>query len=106
MKMPHTHAPRGKRIRVVLKSGEEFVDKFIERLPHEVIFAERIVATADIKSFTIYRERPVKTNPKSGKNRKRIKVTIKGNGKPQKLEAKNKQEVARIISEVIAKAGK
>lgn len=57
-KQAHTHAPRGKRIYVVLKTGERFVDKFIERRPHHIVFAQRTVAVASIKSFTIYRPMP------------------------------------------------
>jgi hypothetical protein len=56
--MPHTHAPRGKRIRVVLKDGSVFVDKFIERRAHDVVFAERTVRAGLIKSFTIWRTPP------------------------------------------------
>lgn len=56
--MPHTHAPRGKRIRVVLKDGSEFVDKFIERRSHDIVFAERTIAVALIRSFTIWRTPP------------------------------------------------
>ncbi len=56
--MPHTHAPRGKRIRVRLKDGSVFVDKFIERRSHDIVFAERVVRAATIKSFTIWRTSP------------------------------------------------
>jgi len=59
MKQAHSSAPRGKKIRVVLKDGTEFVDKFIERRPSTVVFAEHVVRVGDMKSFTIYREPPV-----------------------------------------------
>lgn len=55
-KQAHTSAPRGKRIRVVMKDGREFVDKFIERRPHDVVFEGRTVAAGEIQSFTIYRQ--------------------------------------------------
>jgi len=56
--MPHTHAPRGKRIRVVLKDGSSFVDKFIEHRSKDVVFAGRVVRLELIKSFTIWRTPP------------------------------------------------
>lgn len=100
--MPHTSAPRGKRIYVVLKNGETFVDKFIERRPHHIVFAGRVVEATDIQKFAFYREPQVsKTNPKTGKNKKPIKVEIILPGKKsQKLDAKNMQEVNRIINRV------
>lgn len=57
-KQAHTVVARGKRVRVVLKDGTEFVDKFIERRPHDLIFEGRKVAAADVQSLTIYRAPP------------------------------------------------
>lgn len=56
MRTPHTSCPRGKRVRVVLKDGTEFVDKFMEHTAgHLVIFAAHQVRQGDIKIFTILR---------------------------------------------------
>lgn len=57
-KQAHTAVPRGKRVRVVLKDGTEFVDKFIDRRPHDVVFETRSEKIADIQSMTIYRMPP------------------------------------------------
>jgi hypothetical protein len=57
-KQAHTTVPRGKRVRVVLKDGSEFVDKFIERRPHDLVFEGRTVPARDIQSLTIYRVPP------------------------------------------------
>ncbi len=54
-KQSHTQAPRGKRVLVVLKDGERFVDKFIMKEKQTCVFAERTVKVADMKSMTIYR---------------------------------------------------
>jgi hypothetical protein len=62
-KKPHTHAPRGKRIRVVLKDGTEFVDKFLERRSKQIVFSERSVAIGLIESFTIWRTPPRAMKP-------------------------------------------
>jgi hypothetical protein len=55
LRAPHTSAPKGKRVRVVLRNGEVFVDKFVERTARHVVFETRAVRTRDLKSFTITR---------------------------------------------------
>lgn len=58
MKTPHSSCPRGKRVRVVLKSGEIFVARFLEKTQKQiVIFDTRQVKVGDMKSFTIVRAR-------------------------------------------------
>lgn len=57
-KQAHSIVPRGKRVLVVLKDGNRFVDKFIERRPHELVFEGRTARRADIESMTIYRVPP------------------------------------------------
>ncbi len=52
---PHTHAPTGKKVIVVLKNGETFVDKFFEHHGNKVKFFTRTVYAGEIKSFTIKR---------------------------------------------------
>lgn len=52
-KAPHTTAHRGKRIRVVLRSGETFVAKFVERTGKYIIFEDRKIRGRDIRSFSI-----------------------------------------------------
>jgi hypothetical protein len=57
-KQAHSIVPRGKRVLVVLKDGNRFVDKFIERRPHELVFEGRTEQRANIESMTIYRVPP------------------------------------------------
>ena len=56
MRTPHTAAKKGKRVKVILKSGEEFVDKFIDRKSRYVTFEKRRVLKGDIKSFSIFKK--------------------------------------------------
>jgi hypothetical protein len=59
MRTPHTSAPRGKRVRVVLRTGEEFVDKFLKNVNNTLTFQERgDIKASMIKSFSIYRKPP------------------------------------------------
>lgn len=54
MKTPHTAAWRGKRIKVVLRDGTTFVDKFIERTMSHVFFEEHgRFKKSDIRAFII-----------------------------------------------------
>jgi len=57
VKTPHTAISRGKRVRVELKSGEVFVDRFLNRTRGKICeFEERgRVAAGDIKAFSPYR---------------------------------------------------
>lgn len=59
MGAPHTGAPRGKRVRVVLRDGTVFIDKFWERDHRHVYFGTppdlRKVARSEMKSMTIVR---------------------------------------------------
>jgi len=54
MKTPHTVTARGRLVRVTLKTGETFVDRFLERTAKKVIlFASgRRVAAGEIRSFS------------------------------------------------------
>lgn len=53
MKTPHSCCRRGKRIRLVLRSGAIIVSKFIERTGKFVILESGRYEMCDIKSFTI-----------------------------------------------------
>jgi hypothetical protein len=56
---PHARTYTGKRVRVVLKDGTVFVDKFVEAKSRTVTFEGRTVLRGAIKSFTIWRpQRP------------------------------------------------
>ena len=55
MRTPHTAVKKGKRVKVVLKSGEEFIDKFVDRKSRYVTFENRKVLKGDIKSFAIFK---------------------------------------------------
>jgi hypothetical protein len=54
MKTPHTQTRRGKTVRVALKDGSVFEDKFVERTRKKVLVFEsgRRVACGDVKSFS------------------------------------------------------
>lgn len=54
MKTPHTRTQRGKTVRVQLRSGEVFEDKFIERTKKKILIFEsgRRVRCGDVKSFS------------------------------------------------------
>lgn len=54
MKTPHTMTARGRTVRVTLRSGETFIDKFVERTRKKVLIFEsgRRVPAGDIKSFS------------------------------------------------------
>lgn len=52
----HTSCYRGKRVRVKLRSGEVFLDRFKERTDKHVIFyGAGKIRKADIETFGIYR---------------------------------------------------
>ena len=52
VKTPHTMVPRGKMVLVVLKSGESFEDRFVERTRHKLlIFEQHAVQVGEVKSF-------------------------------------------------------
>lgn len=57
MKTPHTAINRGKKVRVELKDGTVFIDRFLNRTRGKVCeFAERgRVPAGDIKAFSPYR---------------------------------------------------
>lgn len=52
---PHTAAHRGKRIRVTLKDGTTFIDKFVERVGKTIIFEKHKVEKSNITAFSIYK---------------------------------------------------
>lgn len=59
MKTPHTSTWKGKRVYVRLKSGREFVDKFMEKTGNYVIFKEQgKINRGEIAAFSIYRQPP------------------------------------------------
>jgi hypothetical protein len=53
MKTPHTGVWKGKRIKVVMKDGEVFIDRFLERKSRWVFFNNHKVERGKIKSFSI-----------------------------------------------------
>lgn len=56
MRTPHTSTYSGKRVYVRLRNGRRFIDKFIDKKGHFVVFqtAGKIPA-GDIAAFAIYR---------------------------------------------------
>lgn len=57
MKTPHTAINRGKRVRVALKSGEVFVDKFINRTRGKWVEFEKHgrIRAGEISAFSPFR---------------------------------------------------
>lgn len=56
---PHTACRRGKRVRVVLTTGETFVDRFWDRTNKDVQFKDRgWIPKFWIKAFTIVKGNP------------------------------------------------
>jgi len=56
MSLGHTGCPRGKRVRVKLRSGETIVDRFHERTDRDVFLERRgRIPKRKIRSFTILR---------------------------------------------------
>ena len=54
MKTPHTSAPRGARVRIVLRDGTQIYGKFRERTPKWVLLDEgRRIHPGQIRAFTI-----------------------------------------------------
>ncbi|WP_250533512.1 hypothetical protein [Caballeronia sp. AZ10_KS36] len=53
MKTPHTSCARGTRVRVVLRSGEVIVAKFVERTGKFVLLEGHRLRGADIRTFGI-----------------------------------------------------
>lgn len=54
-KMPHTATYKFHKVKVTLKNGTSFVDRFLERTRNKrVIFYDHECMAGDIKSFTPY----------------------------------------------------
>lgn len=57
MRCPHTRFTKGKRIRVVLRSGEEFVDRYESTTSTHMVFRERgKVIKSSIRNTSVYKE--------------------------------------------------
>lgn len=52
----HIGCPKGKRVKVKLKSGETVRGKFIEKLTKTILVDQRKIRKRDITSFTIDRK--------------------------------------------------
>lgn len=57
MRTPHTSAAKGKRIFVITKSGERFIDKFVDKDSRHIFFENHVIERGDVKVFSIYRPR-------------------------------------------------
>lgn len=52
MRTPHTMVHKGKMVLVIMKSGESFEDRFVERTRNKhLVFEHRTVRLGDVKSF-------------------------------------------------------
>jgi hypothetical protein len=54
MRSPHTSCPRGKRVRIVMRSGEIIIDKFVDRTSRFIVLEEYgRLASGSVCSFAI-----------------------------------------------------
>ena len=54
MRTPHTSTYKGKRVFVILRDGQRFVDKFLDKKAGYIVFAGRgRVPVREIRVFTI-----------------------------------------------------
>lgn len=58
MRTCHTNFKRGKRVRVKLRNGEVFVDKFIKNDNGRIFIGDRVLRGREVSSITYYREQP------------------------------------------------
>lgn len=66
---PHTATHRFHKVKVVLRSGEVFIGRFLDRKSNYVIFKERTVRKGDIKSFVpFHADNHGKHRPQSSKS--------------------------------------
>lgn len=68
MKTPHTVTGRGKMVRVTLRTGETFEDRFIERTRNKwIVFGSgRRVHVGEVKSFSDRRaQQPISAHRKA-----------------------------------------
>jgi hypothetical protein len=57
VRTPHLSCKRGKRVRILLRGGEEIIAKFEDRTARYVVLeGGRKIACAQILSFGLYRE--------------------------------------------------
>lgn len=58
-RMPHTATKKGKRVHVILKSGEKLIDHFEGRTDRHVFLRARgRIAKSEIRAFSDYRAPP------------------------------------------------
>lgn len=51
-RLPHTNVARGKKVLVVLRSGEQFEDRFIERTKNKrLVFEGRTIPVGEVRQF-------------------------------------------------------
>jgi hypothetical protein len=57
-KTPHTHYSRGKRLFLIMRNGETFVDRFVERRGRVMVLEDAgRVEVAAIRAVSFYRPR-------------------------------------------------
>ena len=56
MKQPHSRVQRGKKVKVHLKNGEEFIAKFHEKHGNRIMFYDHSeIMQGDLEKFIIYK---------------------------------------------------
>lgn len=61
-KFPHTHYPRGKKVKVTLRDGTVIIDKFVERRERFVVTENHKLMTKDLKAMSYFKNREQSTN--------------------------------------------
>jgi hypothetical protein len=52
-KQTHTSVRRGKRVRVILRTGERFIDVFVDSDHRRIVFRNRIILVRELRSMSI-----------------------------------------------------
>lgn len=55
MRTPHTSCKRGKRVKIITRSGERIISKFIEKKGENIVLENGTYTVSEIRSFSIYK---------------------------------------------------
>lgn len=55
MRTPHSSCRKGKRVRIILRNGNQIIDKFKDKKSNRIILDSGEINIADIRAFSIYK---------------------------------------------------
>lgn len=58
MRTPHSSCRKGKRVRLILRTGELIISKFVENKGHVIVLESGDYTMDQVKSFSIYKPLP------------------------------------------------